>query len=42
MKRIVCDTGPLIHLEEAGIRDLLSQRLRCPYSHRCRFGNAQL
>ena len=24
MKRIVCDTGPLIHLEEAGVRDLLS------------------
>jgi hypothetical protein len=24
MKRVVCDTGPLIHLEEAGVRDLLS------------------
>lgn len=24
MKRIVCDTGPLIHLGEAGVRDLLS------------------
>jgi hypothetical protein len=24
MKRIVCDTGPLIHLGEAGVRELLS------------------
>ena len=24
MKRIVCDTGPLLHLGEAGVRDLLS------------------
>ena len=24
MKRIVCDTGPLLHLREAGVRDLLS------------------
>lgn len=25
MKCIVCDTGPLLHLEEAGVRDLLSR-----------------
>jgi predicted nucleic acid-binding protein len=24
MRRIVCDTGPLLHLGEAGVRDLLS------------------
>jgi len=24
MKRIVCDTGPLLHLGEAGVRDLLA------------------
>ncbi|HTS69365.1 MAG TPA: DUF3368 domain-containing protein [Terriglobia bacterium] len=24
MKRIVCDTGPLLHLEEAGVRHLLA------------------
>jgi len=25
MKRVVCDTGPLLHLREAGVRDLLSR-----------------
>ena len=25
MKRIVCDTGPLLHLREADVRDLLSR-----------------
>ena len=27
MKRVVCDTGPILHLREAGLLDLLSKTL---------------
>jgi predicted signal transduction protein with EAL and GGDEF domain len=40
MKRIVCDTGPLLHLGEAGVRDLLAVIPGCDPAEVTRFGES--